>query len=155
MTATGLSEIQQQDATISMESHRRGDLTEAIVLTEMKRREIPVSIPFGDNERYDVVLETPGGELLRVQIKTGWIADGTVEFHGKSQHTNSEGNVYETYEGDVDNFLVYCGATEDLYLIPEDAFETRMSLRIEEPEQADSAINWAEEYLFNERWPPT
>ncbi|WP_394295066.1 group I intron-associated PD-(D/E)XK endonuclease [Halococcus thailandensis] len=31
-----------------MDSHRKGDLTEALVIAELKRREIPVSIPFGD-----------------------------------------------------------------------------------------------------------
>ena len=48
-----------------METHRKGDLTEAIVIAELTKREIPVSIPFGDNERYDIVVETPRGGLLR------------------------------------------------------------------------------------------
>ena len=59
-----------------MESHRKGDLTEAILIAELTRRSIPVSLPFGDDERCDVVLETLTGALLRVQIKTGWLSDG-------------------------------------------------------------------------------
>lgn len=34
-----------------MDSHEKGDLTEAIIIAELKRRSIPVSLPFGDNER--------------------------------------------------------------------------------------------------------
>lgn len=54
-----------------METHRKGDLTEAVVIAELMKRSVPVSIPFGDNERYDVVAENPDGSLLKVQIKTG------------------------------------------------------------------------------------
>ena len=72
-----------------METHRKGDLTEAVLIAELMKRSIPVSVPFGDNERYDIVTETPGGGLLKLQVKTGWMADGTIEFHGTSQHTNA------------------------------------------------------------------
>ena len=49
-----------------MESHGRGDATEAAVVAELKERSIPVSIPFGDNQRYDAITETLAAELLRV-----------------------------------------------------------------------------------------
>lgn len=137
-----------------MESHRKGDFTEAVVIAELVRREIPVSIPFGDNERYDLLLETPEHWIVRVQVKTGWVADGKICFHGRSQHTNSNGNVYKDYEGDVDFFIVYCHEIEELYLIEKSAFATAMSLRIEEPIQRDSSINWADDYLFETKWPP-
>lgn len=82
-----------------MESHRRGELTEAIVIAELKRRGVPVSTPFGDDERYDLIVETPDSRLLRVQVKTGWLDDdGVIQVKGKSQHTNSTGHVYKTYE---------------------------------------------------------
>lgn len=137
-----------------MDSHRKGDLTEAIVIAELKKRAIPVSIPFGDNERYDAITETPDGDLLKVQIKTGWIANGTVNFHGKSQHTNANGNVYQLYDGDVDFFLVYCDELEQMYWVQEDEFQTQISLRVEEPMQMKPNINWAEDYEFDANWPP-
>lgn len=65
-----------------MESHRRGDLTEQIVITELKRREISVSTPVGDNERYDVIIEQPEGDLLRAQIKTGRLKTGRSDSTG-------------------------------------------------------------------------
>jgi hypothetical protein len=106
-----------------MESHRKGDLSEAAVITEFVRREISVSRPFGDDERYDVVVETPEGDLLRVRIETGRLVDGTVEFHGTSQHTNSTGNTYEGYDGDVDYFAVYVHGTGTTYLVAENEFD--------------------------------
>ncbi|PSP71103.1 hypothetical protein BRC80_06545 [Halobacteriales archaeon QH_9_66_26] len=137
-----------------METHRKGDLTEAVLIAELMKRSIPVSVPFGDNERYDIVTETPGGGLLKLQVKTGWMTDGTIEFHGTSQHTNATGNVYEEYSGDVDFFLVYCHELESMYLVRENEFQTRTSLRVEEPEQVKPSINWAEEYEFDATWPP-
>lgn len=137
-----------------MDSHRKGELTEAIVIAELKRRSIPVSLPFGDNERYDIVVETPGGALLRVQVKTGWLSGGKIEFHTRSQHTNSKGNTYKPYDGDIDYFLVYCHELETLHFIREDEFEESISLRVEEPEMENRRINWATDFEFDERWPP-
>lgn len=137
-----------------METHERGDATEAVVIAELKRRNISVSLPFGDNERYDAVVAAPGDRLLRVQIKTGWIRDGCVEFHGKSQHTNSTGNTYSDYEGEVDYFVVYVPELESMFLIGEQEFGTGMRLRLSEPEQSHDTINWAEDFRFDERWPP-
>ena len=138
-----------------METHRKGDFTEATVLAELKRRSIPVSIPFGDNERYDFVVEADDGALYKAQVKTGWLSGGVVDFHGKSQHTNSRGNVYEDYNGDVDHFLVYVHELDALYLVPDDEFDWSISLRVDTPEQADASINWADDYAFDERWPPS
>lgn len=137
-----------------MDSHERGDATEAAVIAELKRRNIGVSIPFGDNERYDAVVATPDDRMLRVQIKTGWVRDGRIEFHGKSQHTNSTGNTYTTYEGDVDYFIVYVPEFDSMYLIGEREFGTSMQLRVSEPEQSHETINWAEDFRFDTRWPP-
>lgn len=136
-----------------MQSHRKGDLTEAVVLAALKRRGIAVSVPFGDNERYDLVAESDG-RFYRLQVKTGRFSDGCVQFHGKSSHTNATGTVYETYDGDTDYFAVYCDELEQLYLVGEQEFETDMRLRVADPEQHQPSINWAEEYEFDERWPP-
>lgn len=137
-----------------MDSHRKGDLTEALVIAELKQREIPVSVPFGDNERYDAVIETPDGALLKTQIKTGWLSDGVIEFHTTSQHTNSTGNVYKSYDGDIDVFLVYCYETERVYWVRESAFNNSIHLRVEKPKQVHDSINWAAEYELDNNWPP-
>jgi hypothetical protein len=136
-----------------MEPHRRGDLTEQIVITELKRREISVSTPVGDNERYDVVIERPGGRLLRAQIKTGRSKDGTIRFNGLSQHTNASGHTYKQYGDGIDCFLVYCYETDQTYLIPAFEVGTSMYLRVDPPDKETRQVNWAEEYRLEEQWP--
>lgn len=138
-----------------MESHIRGDMTEATVLAELKRRDVSVSLPFGDNERYDMVVETPGGWLFRAQVKTGWKRDGTVVFKGYSQHTNTEGNTYKQYADGIDCFLVYSHDEERLFLVWEEEVGSNMAIRIEEPEQRHRTANWADDYEFDARWPPS
>lgn len=139
---------------MDMESHRRGDLTEQIVITELKKRNISVSTPVGDNERYDTVLEKPDGGLLRGQIKTGRLKQGVVRFKGVSQHTNSSGHVHEEYGNDVDCFLVYCSETGETYFIDSEEVGSSMHLRVDSPTQETSQINWADDYQLDQQWPP-
>lgn len=40
-----------------MLSKNKGELVEAVVLAELMKREIAVSLPFGDNQRYDMILD--------------------------------------------------------------------------------------------------
>lgn len=100
------------------------------------------------------MLETPDGKLVRVQVKTGWISEGKIQFHARSQHTNSQGNTYKPYEDDIEYFVVYCHELENLYLIREDEFEGSISLRVEKPKIENRRINWASDFEFDERWPP-
>ena len=137
-----------------MEPHLKGDITEAIVIAELTKRGVPVSIPFGDNQRYDLIAETPQGWPLRIQIKTGWITDGVLRFKGVSQHTNSQGNKYRKYEDEVDYFIIYNHDIDQMYLVGEHEFNTKITLRIEEPKQLHDSINWAEDFEFEARWPP-
>ncbi|GAA0296661.1 group I intron-associated PD-(D/E)XK endonuclease [Halarchaeum salinum] len=138
-----------------MEPHRKGDLTEAIVIAELKRRDIPVSVPFGDNERYDLLAEDDSGSIWKLQVKTGRYRDGKVLFKGKSQHTNASGHTYRYYDGDVDYFLVNCDEVDGLYLVPESEVGSSMSLRIADAKQDHRTINWATDYDFDEQWPPS
>ena len=136
-----------------MESHRRGDLTEQIVITELKRLKISVSTPVGDNERYDVVIEQPSGDLLRAQIKTGRLKNGTIRFNGLSQHTNASGHRYKEYGEDIDFFVVYCYDTDQTYLIPSSEVGSSMYLRVDPPDKETRQVNWAEKYQLEEQWP--
>lgn len=136
-----------------METHRRGDFTEAAAIAELKRRNIPVSLPFGDNERYDAVVEAPDGSLLRLQIKTGRLENGTVKFDAESSHTNSQRTIRKPYEGDIDYFLVYSHDIDELYLIAEEAVNSSMRLRVEKPKRPHPKINPAERYAFDKNWP--
>lgn len=137
-----------------LERHRKGDLTEAIVIAELQERNISVAKPIGDNERYDLIVESPRGDLLQVQVKTARYDEGTIVFDGTSQAMNSSGPTYETYTGDVDYFIAYSHRFETLYLVQADRVQTGMHLRVEEPEIDHPAINWASDFEFDRCWPP-
>ena len=137
-----------------MEPHRKGDSTEAIVLAGLKRRGIPTSLPFGDNERYDAIAEGADGELYRLQIKTGRLSHGSVNFDAVSSHTNSQGHVYERYGDEIDFFAVYCYELDRIYLIPQRIVDTSKRLRVDPPEEPDPRITPAPEYRFDQVWPP-
>jgi hypothetical protein len=54
--------------------------TEAAIGSELTRRGYAVLVPWGVNQRYDLVLDL-GGEFLRAQCKTGRLSDGAVGFY--------------------------------------------------------------------------
>ena len=80
---------------------------------------LEVSVPFGENCRYDLVLDR-AGELIRVQCKTGRLRDGAVRFATASTygHLPSPRDLRRHYHGQIDAFAVYCPETEGVYLIP-------------------------------------
>lgn len=54
-------------------------MAEARIIHASIARGYSVSIPFGDNGRYGLIVDT-ASELYRVQCKTGWIEDNCVQF---------------------------------------------------------------------------
>ena len=48
----------------------RGDFAEMQFMMEASKRGFAVAKPFGDKERYDVVLDAGQGRLWRVQVKS-------------------------------------------------------------------------------------
>lgn len=126
-----------------------GDETESKALAELIDCGYSVSIPFGDNDRYDLVVDD-GDDCYRVQCKTGWTNKAeTVRFNTHSQ-TTKDGSYHEnTYRGDIDAFLVYYPENDTFYWIDAaDAPEQKMELRFES-EIDHPSINWADTYEFD------
>lgn len=46
-----------------------GEITQSAVTTELLKRGIPVSLPVGDNQRYDLIFEAKS-KLWKAQVKT-------------------------------------------------------------------------------------
>jgi hypothetical protein len=80
---------------------------------------LEVSVPFGENCRYDLVVDR-AGDLTRVQCKTGRLRDGAVRFATASTygHLPSPRDLRRHYIGQIDAFAVYCPETTGVYLIP-------------------------------------
>jgi hypothetical protein len=94
-----------------------GELSVARTLSRLLESGYAVSLPFGDNLRYDLIADD-GQRLLRIQCKTGRLdSKGSIAFPVCSC-ANHRGRGRRDYQGDVDAFGVYCPSTESVYLVP-------------------------------------
>lgn len=119
----------------------------------MVRRGYLVSVPFGDNSKYDLVVDDEG-TLYRVQCKTAWqTSRDTIRFNTHSQ-TTKDGEYHETtYHGVIDAFIVGYPERDTLYWIDiADATEHKMDLRYDAAIDHPS-INWAEDFELGDEIP--
>lgn len=95
-----------------------------------------VSIPFGENTRYDLVIDD-GMTLARVQCKNGRLRSGAIHFATCScyGHHLRASAARRGYHGQVDFFAVYCPETEGVDLVPIEDLPTKVSgaLRVSPP----------------------
>lgn len=113
-----------------MNTKDKGERSEGQILAAFLRAGKVVLHPFGDSQRYDMVLDE-GGRFVRVQCKTGRILGDVIAFNTCS---GSYKGVRKPYLGDADLFAVYCPQNNKVYAIPvEKAPCTQMSLRLATP----------------------
>lgn len=132
-----------------------GEISEAFVLARLIELGYPVALPFGNNQRYDFIVDD-GGFLSRVQVKTGRLYRGAVGFPTCS--TNGFTGEQRGYLGEADEFLVYCPETNEVYRIPvADCGPTKTaSLRVDPiaSEKQSRKVRWARDHILNQaaRW---
>ncbi len=101
-----------------MNTSRRGDETEATILSALMRFGLSVSVPFGDSDRYDMVVDDEES-LYRVQYKTGNWVNGSVRFNLYSSTLGENGRVDTDYTPDeIDAYAVYSPTTGCVYWVP-------------------------------------
>jgi hypothetical protein len=124
-----------------------GHRTEAAILLALVKRGYRTLLPFGVNQRYDLVLDC-GDRLLKVQCKTGRLRDGVVQFSSQSVQANTRGVRTRSYAGEVDLFMVYCPDNRRVYVVPVDEVpSTGMYLRVDPPRnRQDKRVRWAADY---------
>ncbi|MGW1001767.1 group I intron-associated PD-(D/E)XK endonuclease [Streptomyces sp. NPDC002520] len=95
----------------------RGELTEAIVLAKLIEYGYSVSMPFGDNRRYDMIVDD-GRQLHRVQVKTARNGRnaGTIEFNTVSTHPLSGKKT--RYDGQIEAFIAYHPKSHAFFWVP-------------------------------------
>jgi hypothetical protein len=96
-----------------------GDRTTLALMLALRDAGYAVSVPFGENTRYDLIADD-GQRLLRVQCKTGRLHQGGVVFRPSSSyaHHSRPGPIRRRYEGEIDCFGVYCVDNGGVYLVP-------------------------------------
>lgn len=102
-----------------MDTKSSGERTEAVVLAELLKEGYVVLLPFGDNQRYNMVVES-AGRFIRIQCKTARMR-GIASFSFKVCSTYAHRNrPQRTYRGDADVFAVYLPDNGQVYMIPVD-----------------------------------
>jgi hypothetical protein len=107
-------------------------------------------LPFGENTRYDLVIEDAGA-LAKVQCKSGRLRAGAVRWSLCSNyaHHRTPRTTRRDYVGEVDYFGVYCAETGGVYLIPlaDLAIRRGGSLRVDPPKNNQRKfIRYAAQY---------
>ena len=110
-----------------------GERSEGVVLAALLRLGLPVLQPFGDNQRYDLVVDT-GTRFVRVQCKTARVYEpGTLIFDTCSSQCH-RGRGKHSYIGQIEVFAVYSPDTDKVYIVPvSDVGRTAAMLRLEPP----------------------
>jgi hypothetical protein len=126
-----------------------GDLSEVMVIAALVRNGYLVSIPFGENHRYDIIADD-GQKLLRIQVKTGRLRKGVVQFNccSSHQHRRSGPTASRPYFGQIEFLAVFCPINRKVYFVPEsELVATSGHLRVAPVLNGQvRKIRWAAEY---------
>ena len=129
-----------------MNSKAVGEVAEGLILGKLLSLGYVVLIPFGNNQRYDLVVDKGFG-FLKAQCKSATIRNGCVCFAACS--TNGFTGKSQNYKGQIDMFLVYCKEINKYYEVPVDDIGVKTGyLRIEPLKRTEKgcSIKWAENY---------
>jgi PD-(D/E)XK endonuclease len=138
-------QLQLRKRRIMEAPFKRGNISEALVLARYLKAGFMVSTPFGVGAPYDMIVDT-GAALLRVQVKTGRLRDGTIEFETRRARSRIVRNGYE--ENEVDYFVICCSSVEEIYALKaEGGVCGRLRLKPTGNSQ-QMFVRWAEDYLF-------
>ncbi len=109
-----------------------GEKSEGIVLGKFLQLGWIVLIPFGDNQRYDFVIDRGKG-FEKIQVKTARFKNDYVEFNSRSSSYHRKGK-NKGYKGEVDYFASFCPNNGKIYFIKvDDCNETTVRLRLSVP----------------------
>jgi len=130
-----------------MNSKAVGEVSQGQILAALLKQGDVVLIPFGDNQRYDLVIDREG-EFLRVQCKTARITNkGQLTFDVCSSYKH-RGKGTKDYKGDADFFAVYSPDLNKCYWIPvQECGTSQVFLRLTEAKNKQSKrVRWAKDF---------
>lgn len=136
-----------------MTTKQIGNIGEAKVLSEFVRLGIPVYLPFGDNEKADLIAEF-NGKLNKIQVKSSQkIIEDKVRFSLVSSTTHRQNGVKHIYtENEIDYFAFYNLERDKVYLISineEGLPKNEVTIRFNPPKNKNQFKTFLEEdYLI-------
>lgn len=133
-------------------SKDKGNIGESIILNEFVKRRIQVSIPFGDNARYDLIADF-NGKLNKIQVKycNQKIRNGSISCPCKSSFNHTTNKHYSTYKNDVDYMAFYLAEWDCSLLVPISVIGERkdIAFRKSKPINNQPNINLVKDYSFD------
>lgn len=136
-----------------MNSKDKGNIGEGMVLVEFVKRNITVSIPFGDNARYDLIADF-NGKLNKIQVKycnQKISENNSISCPCSSSLNHTTNKNKRTYENDIDYFAFYLVEWDKIILVPIDVIGTKKTImfRLEKPKNNQGNCNLVEDYEFD------
>ena len=105
---------------------QKGDIAEAFVTYLLKQNGFNVLIPWGEDNRYDLVAEK-NGVFKRVQVKFSTPKDGTIEVRMRSCNNY---NIIHYSPKDIDISAVYSSIQNKVYFIPLKSIKNRSVFKL-------------------------
>ena len=128
-----------------MKTKQKGDIAEALALYRLMQQGYSVANPWGDNDRYDFLIEK-AGYTYRVQVKYGRYDEETGTAEANTASVNARTQEKEDYAGDADLIAVAVPEKDHVSLFTvSEAPKSGIRIRFEEPEKSSPNINWAED----------
>lgn len=134
-----------------MNSKRIGNIGEAKVLAKFVEMGIPIYIPFGDDEKADLIAEFDG-KLNKIQVKTSIkLKNGCSIFDltsSTAHRTNGERRKYLNSE--IDYFALYSLDRDKIYLmkVPDNPMSA-ITIRFEDTKSGmKSRVNYESDFLI-------
>lgn len=129
-----------------------GNIGEAIAIAEFSKRGIPVSIPFGQNAPYDLIVQI-NNILYRIQCKTTKIVHNNGIMQFSICRTNGFKSIHTIYSNDeIDFIFLYCVENNFIGLISvAETFGSReISIRtFPATNNQYKKVRFAKDYEFN------
>lgn len=108
-----------------MSTKQLGNIGESVTLAKFVRLNVPVYIPYGDNEKADLIAEF-NGRLNKIQVKTSEFSKNNKISFNLLSHTKSGIHMYNELE--VDYFSLYNLQENILLLIPIEKVKGRKTI---------------------------
>ena len=135
-----------------LDPKQKGNLTELQCITSFYELGARVSIPYGENTRYDFIADV-NNILIRVQVKTSKYneTNKSISFSCRSCRVNASQTIARQYtKHEIDYFCTYYNNT--CYLVPVEECSKCKVLRLEPSKNNQSnMVNYADDYELSKQ----
>ena len=135
-----------------MNTNQIGNLGELKVIERCLQNNISVFLPFGDGNVVDMVIVI-NGKCLKAQVKSSQTNNnGCVTFKMKSEKSNRQEGIHHYTAKEIDIYLCYSYAYDEVYLIPfTEAPTSVLTIRHIPPKNNIKSVHMAENYLLEKQ----